>query len=155
MLASGVNHVAIMTSDTERVHEFYCDVFDASVFADQCHPGLRFSIVNLGPLFQLNVFEFADRGEAETGGARFERGRIDHVGIEAASQDAFDTLRDRLITKGATNGFVTDYGAALGMFFSDPDGLELELCLATPGATADDLKPPGTPAERYAMAADR
>jgi hypothetical protein len=35
------------------------------------------------------------------------------------------------------------------MFFSDPDGLQLELCLANPTATADDLKPPGTAAVGY------
>src|SRR5207249_3939946 len=35
MLLSGVNHVAVLTQDTDRFHAFYRDVFDATVFADQ------------------------------------------------------------------------------------------------------------------------
>ena len=31
MLLDGVNHVAVITSDTERFHAFYRDVFDAVV----------------------------------------------------------------------------------------------------------------------------
>ena len=31
MLLSGVNHVAILTNDTDRLHEFYREVFDATV----------------------------------------------------------------------------------------------------------------------------
>ena len=149
MLTRGINHVAIMTSDTDRLHAFYCEVFDGSVFADRQERDLRFSIVNLGPTLLLNTFEITANRQAEADSKMFERGRIDHVGIEASSKEAFDTLRDRLIAKHATDGFVTDYGAALGMFFSDPDGLVLELCLVNPAVTADDLKPPGTPALGY------
>jgi len=35
MLLSGINHVAVLTQDTDRLHAFYRDVFDAEVFADQ------------------------------------------------------------------------------------------------------------------------
>ena len=31
MLLNGVNHVAILTNDTQRLHAFYRDVFDATV----------------------------------------------------------------------------------------------------------------------------
>ena len=34
MLLNGVNHVAILTNDTERLHAFYRDVFDATVSRD-------------------------------------------------------------------------------------------------------------------------
>ena len=34
MLLDGMNHVAIITSDTERLHAFYRDIFDATVSAD-------------------------------------------------------------------------------------------------------------------------
>jgi len=44
---------------------------------------------------------------------------------------------------------VTDFGVALSIFFRDPDGLEGEVCLTVPGAGADDIKPPGTPAAGY------
>jgi hypothetical protein len=78
----------------------------------------------------------------------FERGRLDHFGLEAATHEAFDVIRDRLIAKGATDGFVTDFGPELSLFFRDPDGLEGEVLFAhKPGST--DINPPGTKAEGY------
>ena len=35
-LLRGLNHVALVTADTDRLHGFYREVFDASVFADRC-----------------------------------------------------------------------------------------------------------------------
>ena len=54
-------------------------------------------------------------------------GRLDHIGLQAASKEAFDEIRRRLIACGATDGFVTDFGMALSLFFVDPDGLEGEV----------------------------
>jgi hypothetical protein len=71
------------------------------------------------------------------------------MALEAASRDAFDVIRERLIERGATDGFVTDFGVAISLFFIDPDGLEGEVALHDPAATGADLKPPGTPAAGY------
>ena len=40
------------------------------------------------------------------------RGRIDHFGLHAATPEAFDTIRQRLIATGASDGAVNDFGAA-------------------------------------------
>ena len=58
------------------------------------------------------------------------RGRIDHVGLQAASEEAFATIRQRLIDAGASDGTVNDFGSARSMFFRDPDGLEGEVLLS-------------------------
>ena len=34
MLLHGINHVATLTADTERLHAFYGEVFEAEVVAD-------------------------------------------------------------------------------------------------------------------------
>jgi catechol 2,3-dioxygenase-like lactoylglutathione lyase family enzyme len=149
MLLGGFNHVAIMTNDTDRLHDFYRDVFDATIFHDFREGELRLSLVDVGPTAQLNIFELAGNAEADHQTPMFGRGRIDHMGLEAASQEAFDEIRDRLIARNATDGFVTDFGNALSLFFTDPDGLEGEVCLHNPNATPADLKPPGTPAAGY------
>ena len=58
MLLDGMNHVAIITSDTERLHAFYRDVFDATVSHDMTEQeGVRLSFVDVGPHTELNVFE--------------------------------------------------------------------------------------------------
>lgn len=148
-LLRGINHVALVTADTDRLHAFYGEVFDASVFADQRHEGMRVSFVDVGPFTRLNVFELPDRRVPAQDGPMFGRGPIDHLGLEAASQEAFDEIRRRLLARGATDGFVTDFGTDLSVFFTDPDGLACEVLLNRPGASPADLRPPGTPAKGY------
>jgi hypothetical protein len=81
----------------------------------------------------------------------FERGRIDHIGLQAASLAAFDEIRNRLMSCGAADSFVTDFGPVLSVFFRDPDGLEGEVCVANPDAVPGAKNPPGTPAARYSI----
>jgi uncharacterized protein YhfF len=57
------------------------------------------------------------------------RGRIDHVGLQAASTEAFATIRERLVRTGAGDGTVKDFGSVHSMFFRDPDGLEGEVLI--------------------------
>ncbi len=153
MLLDGMNHVAIITSDTERLHAFYRDVFDATVSRDMAErEGVRLSFVDVGPHTELNVFEIAANNEASRQTPMFSRGRIDHLALQAASKDAFDTIRDRLIARGATDGFVTDFGPILSVFFRDPDGLEAEVCVGNPNAKPGVFHPPGTAAPGYDIA---
>ena len=154
MLLDGFNHVAILTKDTKRLHAFYEEVFDATVPRDgpegpEGSSGVRLSVVHVGPHSELNVFEIEDNHEAERQTPMFGRGRIDHLALHADSLDAFETIRDRLIARGASDGFVTDFGPILSVFFRDPDGLECEVCVANPDAEPGVFHPPGTPAPRY------
>jgi hypothetical protein len=72
----------------------------------------------------------------------FGRGRLDHLALEAASLEAFDEIRDRLLAREATAGFVTDFGHILSLFFRDPDGLEADVC-TEPGRPAHGTQSPG------------
>ncbi len=148
MLLDGINHVALVTADSDRLAAFYGEVFDATVFARQeAGPGMTLTFIDVGPTTQLNVFELEDNDQAHT--PMFGRGPIDHLGLQAASKEAFDTIRTRLMERGATDGFVTDFGGALSVFFRDPDGLECEVCLHIPGIGPEDIKGPGNPAAGY------
>jgi catechol 2,3-dioxygenase-like lactoylglutathione lyase family enzyme len=150
MLLNGVNHVAILTNDARRLHAFYREVFDAPVTKDlAAGEGGRLSFIDIGPTNELNVFEIEGNTEAQRQTPMFGRGRIDHIGLQAASIDAFDTIRERLIAKGSTDGFVTDFGPILSLFFVDPDGLEGEVCVTNPNAVSSASNPPGTPAAGY------
>ncbi len=159
MLLDGFNHVATLTNDTERLKTFYREVFDATVRHDGPEPGppgppgapsgVHLTIIDVGPFSELNVFEIDDNTEADRQIPMFGRGRIDHLALQAASLDAFETARRRLIERGAADEFVTDFGPILSLFFRDPDGLECELCVANPDAEPGVFHPPGTPAPRY------
>ena len=47
------------------------------------------------------------------------------------------------MARGATDGFVTDFGPILSLFFRDPDGLECEVCVENPDAEPGVFHPPG------------
>jgi catechol 2,3-dioxygenase-like lactoylglutathione lyase family enzyme len=154
VLTSGFNHVAILTGDTERLQAFYTEVFDAVVLRDgpetDMDPDVRMTVIHVGPTAELNVFQIKGNSEAEHQTPMFERGRLDHLALQAESIAAFETIRDRLMARGAADDFVTDFGQILSLFFRDPDGLECEVCVGNPDALPGVHHPPGTRAERYA-----
>ncbi len=130
MLLDGVNHVAWISKDAARLGAFYERVFDARVGPTRDHgPGETMTVITIGPATELNVFVIDGSAEADRQTPMWGRGRIDHVGLAAASSEAFDTIRVRLIETGASDGTVTDFGGALSIFFRDPDGLEGEVLL--------------------------
>jgi catechol 2,3-dioxygenase-like lactoylglutathione lyase family enzyme len=150
MLLDGVNHVAILTGDTERFVKFYREVFDAEVDGSQdIGDEGTLTFVRIGPHAEVNLFEVRGNTEAQRQTPMFGRGRIDHLGLQAASLEAFEEIRRRLIERGAADEFVTDFGQILSLFFRDPDGLEGEVCVANPDAQPGVQNPPGTPAARY------
>ncbi len=155
MLTVGINHVATLTNDAGRLHDFYEVVFDAEVVRDapevEGNDAVRLSIIRVGPYAELNVFQIEGNTEADRQVPMFGRGRLDHFALQAASIDAFDTIRDRLIARGSADSFVTDFGPVLSIFFRDPDGLEGEVCVANPHAVPGVTHPPGTPATRYVV----
>lgn len=150
MLLNGFNHVALLTADTNRLVAFYRDIFDAEVDGQQDeNQDVRLTFIRVGEAAELNVFEVAGNKEAERQTPMFGRGRIDHLGFQAASVEAFDEIRNRLMARGAADDFVTDFGPVLSVFFRDPDGLEGEVCVANPDAVPGVQNPPGTPSARY------
>ena len=150
MLLDGLNHVAVMTNDTDRLHAFYREMFDATVSHDMVlAEGMRLSMIDVGPYSELNVFQIDGNQESDRQTPMFGRGRLDHMALQAKSIESFDVIRDRLIAAGATDGFVTDFGPVLSLFFTDPDGLEGEVCVPNPDRQPGVLNPPGTPSPRY------
>ena len=149
MLLAGINHVAVLTKDTDRLCAFYRDVFGVTSRRVQHGPDMKLTFVDVGPGIELNVFELEGNTEAERQTPMFGRGRLDHLGLQAASLEAFEQARDRLMECGASDGFVTDFGPIYSLFFRDPDGLECEVCVPNPDAVPGVTNPPGTPAARY------
>jgi len=153
MLTNGLNHIGMLTNDTARFVEFYESVFEAKV-AHQGNeatgnPDFHITIVDIGPHTELNVFEIKGNDEATRQTPMFGRGRLDHLALQAASIEAFEEIRRRLIERGAADEFVTDFGPNLSLFYRDPDGLECEVVVQNPDAQPGVFNPPGTPAARY------
>jgi catechol 2,3-dioxygenase-like lactoylglutathione lyase family enzyme len=153
MLLKGLNHVATITNDSTRIHAFYTDVFEAEILRDGSEfpdgSGPRLSIIRIGDWTELNVFQIEGNTEPDRQTPMFGRGRLDHFAVQAASIEAFEVIRDRLMARGAADDFVTDFGPMLSIFFRDPDGLECEVCVENPDSAPGVHHPPGTRAARY------
>jgi catechol 2,3-dioxygenase-like lactoylglutathione lyase family enzyme len=148
VLLDGINHVAVMTTDTDRLVAFYREMFDATSMQAEDNDALKLTMIHVGPHTELNVFEMKS-GEQQPHVPMFGRGPLDHMGLQAKDKAAFDEIRERLIKAGATDGFVTDFGPVYSLFFVDPDGLEGEVLMTIEGADPAKVNPPGTPAPEY------
>ena len=150
MLLDGINHVAVMTSQTDVLVEFYTQVFEAEVIAEPVNDGhMRLTLIKVGPHSELNVFELRGNEESTRQTPMFGRGRLDHLGLQATSMEAFEQIRDELMRRGCTDGFVTDFGMYFSLFFTDPEGLECEVLVENPDGVYGVVNPPGTPASRF------
>jgi hypothetical protein len=133
VLLSGVNHIAWISKDVGRLGRFYEQVFGAVIGPTRSHgPGETMTVIDIGPSTQLNIFVIDGNAEADRQTPMWGRGRIDHIGLAAASPEAFEAIRGQLIDSGASDGTVNDFGGALSIFFRDPDGLEGEVLLPKP-----------------------
>ena len=94
MLLKGINHVAILTKDTDRLHAFYRDVFEATVFHDQTNGDMRLSFVDVGPHTRLNVFEIRGNVEAER--------QVPMSAVAGSITSAWRLRRSRLSTPSAS-----------------------------------------------------
>jgi hypothetical protein len=142
VLLEGVNHIATVSNDARRLGEFYAEVFDADVGPTRAHGedgGETMTVIRIGPHTELNVFVIEGNHQADHQTPMWGRGRIDHLGLQANSPEAFATIRGRLITAGASDGTVNDFGSTWSLFFRDPDGMEGEVLVAKPD---DDAGPP-------------
>ena len=133
MLLNGINHIALISNDIDRLRAFYAEVFDAEVGPTKPHGDKRgetMTMIRIGPHTELNVVTIDGNPEPDRQTPMWGRGRLDHFGLQAASAESFETIRQRLIEHGASDGEVNDFGAVRSVFFRDPDGLEGEVLVA-------------------------
>lgn len=130
MLLNGINHIALISKDIDGLRAFYAGVFDAEVGPTKPHgedDGETITMIRIGPHTELNVFTIEGVPEPDRQTPMWGRGRLDHFGLQAASAASFETIRQRLIEHGASDGGVNDFGSVRSVFFRDPDGLEGEV----------------------------
>lgn len=150
-LIGAVNHVAIVTRDLDRFMDFYCRVLGLEVVFFEDTPALRHAILRSGPLSWLHPVEMPGSAHARAGGEMFDRGHLDHISLAAASPQAFGELRRRLVACGASDGAVDDLGAFQALWFSDPDGMRVELALIVDAALQHFHAPTRAPVDAPAV----
>jgi catechol 2,3-dioxygenase-like lactoylglutathione lyase family enzyme len=119
-LLNDIHHLTFVTSDMDRLIAFYERVFGARVTVDLREESVRHAFIEVGPHTVLHPFQVPD---VEPPGKQpmFERGRLDHFALNAASEEAFRELHRRIAAEGALDSAVTDMGSMLLFSFLDPD----------------------------------
>jgi catechol 2,3-dioxygenase-like lactoylglutathione lyase family enzyme len=128
-LVSGINHVAILTTDLDRFIRFYGSVFGVELLFEETTPAFRHAILRAGASSWLHPAEIAGNAHSAALPEMFTRGHLDHMALTAPTRDAFETIRERLLLENATSGIVEDLGAFHALWFTDPDGMRGEVSL--------------------------
>ena len=135
-LLNDIHHLTFITADLDRLIGFYKRVFEAPVTVDIAEQGLRHAFIEVGPHTVLHPFEIPGRSPPGPQ-PMFDRGRLDHFALSAASEPAFRELRRRLVAEGASDGVITDMGSLFLFSFNDPDGGRHEVVWVKPGVPID------------------
>ncbi len=123
----GLDHIDLTVTDLERAIDFYQTVLGALGFSRVKHP--TYVAWSNGKL-NIAVREAAD----EHRNTRFDRTRsgLHHLALKAKNRIDVDTLHTLLVEKGLTvldaPAEYPEYGPDYyAVFFTDPDGMKLEL----------------------------
>ena len=127
-LVTGINHVALVTSDLDRLSEFYVAAFDAAVLDVPSPPGTRTVVIQVAASAGLAVMEMPTNPHVAGSSRMLDRGHLDHLAFDVPDGPALEAVRRRLVALGATDGAVSDYGPMLSVYFTDPDGMGAEVC---------------------------
>jgi len=75
MLLNGVNHVAILTHDTDRLAAFYREVFDAEIGShlEEFDGAVQLTFIRIGQTAELNVFQVAGPDRPSRAASRVAR----------------------------------------------------------------------------------
>jgi catechol 2,3-dioxygenase-like lactoylglutathione lyase family enzyme len=137
----GFHHVGMLTTDLDRLLDFYRTVFDAAPVFYSTQDGVRSALIEVGGGGFLHAFEVPEGGIPLAGRPKYHRGQLDHIALAAPTQGVFRSLRRGAMEAGASDGRVRDFGAAWGLKFRDPDGMEGDLMWADPEASLATLRP--------------
>lgn len=129
-LISQIHHLATATNDLDTMVGFYEEVFELLPlpgFPKETPVGrVAFYSIN-GIEVQIVEAPVAD-APTEHPAILLQKGlRLDHFTMSTTSQEAFDTIKERLIDRGASDGTMTPFGTASLLPYTDPDGHRMEV----------------------------
>jgi catechol 2,3-dioxygenase-like lactoylglutathione lyase family enzyme len=119
-------HVGLNVTDLERSIHFYTRALDLEVLSERTRGGERYAFLAFAGELMLTLWQ-QSKGHFAT-----ERPGLHHLSFEVPDLEAVRQAELRLRELGATlhyDGIVRHHpgGASAGIFFSDPDGIRLEI----------------------------
>jgi catechol 2,3-dioxygenase-like lactoylglutathione lyase family enzyme len=127
---SGVNHLALITTDMDATVRFYHGVLGARLVATIGTPQFRHYFFDFGRGTTIAFFEYADADLApfaKPAGVPDPRAvQFDHLSLDLPDEQALESLQARLKEHGCEVTDVVDHGFIRSIYFTDPDGIALE-----------------------------
>jgi lactoylglutathione lyase len=134
-------HVGLNVPDVARALPFYTGVFGWDVLGESDDPDRRFACLGDADGVVVTLWEQSDGGFAP------DRAGLHHLAFEVGSIDEVEAAETRVRALGGTvhhGGIVphSENAGSGGIFFTDPDGIRLEI-YAADGAQAHGAAPAG------------
>ncbi len=127
---SGINHLALVTSDMDATVRFYHGVLGARLVATIGTPDFRHYFFEFGPHCTVAFFEYADleleRFAKPAGVPDTRAPQFDHLALNLPDEAALHALQKRLADAGCEVTDVVDHGFIHSVYFTDPNGIALE-----------------------------
>lgn len=143
MALLGIHHISAITSDLERLHEFYHSALGLALVKrsfNQDDPRIRhwfwaaYDGSSVAPHSGLTFFGWPKGGRP----ARPGTGQTHHIAFRAQSAAQQLEWREHLLSLGIGVSPVMDRTYFQSIYFRDPDGLLLEIATDGPGFAADE-----------------
>jgi catechol 2,3-dioxygenase-like lactoylglutathione lyase family enzyme len=127
---SGINHLALVTTDMDATVRFYHGVLGARLAATVGTPQFRHYFFEFGPHCTVAFFEYTDATVepfAKVAGVPDPRAaQFDHLALDLPDEDALHDLRRRLTDADCEVTDVVDHNSIHSVYFTDNNGIALE-----------------------------
>jgi catechol 2,3-dioxygenase-like lactoylglutathione lyase family enzyme len=127
---SGINHLALVTTDMDATTRFYHGVLGARLVATIGTPAFRHYFFKIGEGNTIAFFEYHDAELdrfAKPAGVPDPRAiQFDHLSLNLPDEAELESLRSRLTGFGCEVTEVVDHGVMRSIYFTDPNGIALE-----------------------------
>jgi catechol 2,3-dioxygenase-like lactoylglutathione lyase family enzyme len=126
MAAPSVGHVGLNVTDLARSRAFYAELLGLSVVAESEREGRRFALLGRGSDILVTLWQQADSAFAASGSG------LHHLSFGVGSLDEVREIERRARRLGAPFLYqgVVPHAEGMdsgGVYFSDPDGIRLEV----------------------------
>lgn len=131
-------HVALTTSDVDRLHRFYVDVVGLELHDLEAPLGAPYRrVATYGGNGSARLVAYEVPGFAPVERARRGSPSVDHLAFRCADPSALYELERRLRAAGRIAGEITEDNRGRTVPFTDPDGIDALAMWTTP-----DRRPP-------------
>jgi catechol 2,3-dioxygenase len=117
-----LGHVVVKVRNLERSKKFYQEVIGLDLMGEVPEFRIAFLASNRRDHHELGLLEVGEDAPA----AEFRQPGLMHVAFRVPSYDALRAKYAELKAHGVQVNATTDHGVALGVYFPDPDGNEIE-----------------------------